>query len=74
MVDEQVRVREQKPVAGVRIDDQVGVRQELRHRERANRRHYHVVAAVRNQRRLLDLSRMVVRRIAYCSPWDRART
>jgi hypothetical protein len=58
MVDEQVRVLEQKPVAGVRIDDQLGVRQELRHREELNRRHHHVVAAVRNQYRLLDLSQL----------------
>jgi hypothetical protein len=64
VVDEQLRVLEEKPVAGVRIDDQLGVRQKLRHRERVDRRHHHIVAAVRNQHRLLYLSQVVVGRIA----------
>src|SRR6266576_1896062 len=71
VVDEQVRVLEEKPVTGVGIDDQLGVREKLRHRKRVNRRHHHVVAAVRNQHWLLDFRQMVVSRIALAPCYER---
>src|SRR5580704_15936312 len=48
----------------VRIDDQLRIRQELRHRKRIYGRHHHVVAAVRDKHWLADHTQSVVSRVA----------
>ena len=69
MINEQIRVLEEKTMPGVRIHDQLCVGQKLRHRERVDRWYHHIVAAVRDKNRLLDFGQAVVSRISF-APGD----
>src|SRR5262245_212206 len=54
MGQEQVGVLELRCVAGVRVDDQLRIRDVLRKRERIDGRNHHVPISVYHQRRLRD--------------------
>src|SRR5207245_6523942 len=57
-----------RAVCGVRIDDQLRVRQVLLQDERVHRVNDDIIAAVHDQRRLLDSLQIVVRTLAWSGP------